>query len=343
MDYMKWLPLSMQLITKPSGLWEAIIFAFESWIPSYAWAIIVFTLLLKLVLSPMDYFNKSFARKNARMQKVLQPELDALQQKYGDNREAINQKTMELYKKHDYNVVGSCLIMLVNLVLTFVIFITLFNGLNSIARFKIEEQYLELKSAYEVTYQINNSEEEANAAVKARYEEISDKYSWLWIKNVWQSDSPFNNSILTFDQFNNVVKWDENLEAERVVYDKVMNPLRAEVGGPNGYLVLVVAAGALSYFAQKFAQVKFKRKENGKWTLTNEKLDVPQNGKIMLIMLPLLMAYITYTFNAVFSLYVIASSLFGVLTTPLINNLVDRIEAKKLDKKALEHKPTYSR
>lgn len=346
MDFIRFFPLSVQLVTQPTGLWETIIFAFEKVIPSYAWAIIVFTLLLKLVLSPMDYYNKSFARKNTRMQAILKPEMDALQQKFGNDKDMMNQKTMELYKKHNFNVVGSCFIMLGNLVLTFVIFITLFNGLNSIARFKIEEQYTELKAEYEQTMVLTSSQEAAEAAVLVKYNEISNKYSWLWIKNVWQSDNPFTSSVLTFDQYNNIVKMDAALvDAERAVYDAVMSPLREEVGGPNGYLIIVFLAAALSYFSQKFSQATFKRNENGKWVFVNTKTESPQQGatKMMAWMLPILMGYITFTFNAVFGLYVTASALFGLVTTPFFNALIDKLDNKKQDKQIESVKPTYSR
>ena len=42
----------------PSGFWENIIGWFNSFITSYGWAIIVFTIALKIVLSPLDFYKK---------------------------------------------------------------------------------------------------------------------------------------------------------------------------------------------------------------------------------------------------------------------------------------------
>ncbi|MFA6860346.1 MAG: YidC/Oxa1 family membrane protein insertase [Clostridia bacterium] len=329
---------SSALVAQPTGLWESIIFAFEKVIPNYAWAIILFTLALKLVLSPLDFFNKKFARVNAKMQKIIQPELQEIQQKYGNNKELLNQKQMELYKKHNYNVVGSCGVIFANLIITFVVFLTLFTGLNKIAEFKIYEQYDQLKTAYQAELSI--SEEAANEAVKNEYELISNKYSWLWIKNVWQSDNPFTSSIPTFDEYNKIAKLNSaeiDIEAERVLYNKIMDPLRESVGSANGYFILVILSAGLSFLSLFFAQSSIKKSAKA-----SEQVKNPQ-GKLMFVLLPLLMAYITFQFNAAFGLYIITGSLFGLATTPLLNYLVDKMEQRKIEKNAVTIEPTYSR
>ena len=143
--------LTMQLlgaVAQPTGVWETLIMAFHNGIPNYAWAIIVFTIVIKLVMLPFDLLNKYVTAKNTRVQKIIQPELDKIQKQYGNNKQVLNQKTMELYKKHNYNVTGSCLVMLFNMALTLFIFITLFNGLNSMASYKVQYQYEEIQKSY---------------------------------------------------------------------------------------------------------------------------------------------------------------------------------------------------
>ena len=115
----------LSAVAEPTGVWEKIIMAFQSGIPNYAWAIIVFTVVLKLILLPLDFLNKYITAKNTKVQNLIQPELAKIQKQYGNNKQILNQKTMELYKKHNYNVTGSCVIMLVNMALTLFIFITL--------------------------------------------------------------------------------------------------------------------------------------------------------------------------------------------------------------------------
>ena len=70
--------LSSLLITAPSGVWPTIINAFEA-VGNYAWAIILLTICIKLVMSPLDFFNKKISRKNAQIQAVLAPEMAKIQ------------------------------------------------------------------------------------------------------------------------------------------------------------------------------------------------------------------------------------------------------------------------
>lgn len=66
---------------------------------------------------------------------------------------------MEIYKKHNYNVTGSCVIMLVYMALTLFIFITLFSGLNNMAAYKVGSQYQEMENAFnKVAYETEEIE-----------------------------------------------------------------------------------------------------------------------------------------------------------------------------------------
>ena len=67
--------------TWPEGnFWASIIKLFD-FVGSYAWTIIVFTIVLKLVLSPLDFLQKFYTNKTTRQQAKLQPELQKLQKR----------------------------------------------------------------------------------------------------------------------------------------------------------------------------------------------------------------------------------------------------------------------
>ncbi len=91
------------------------LFVFLKWIHSYVgnwgWAILIVTLAIKLVfykLSEISY------RSMARMRK-LQPQLQALKDRFGDDRTKMGQATMEMYKKEKVNPLGGCLPILVQI------------------------------------------------------------------------------------------------------------------------------------------------------------------------------------------------------------------------------------
>ena len=85
---------------------------------NWGFAIILTTLLVKLLLYPL---SETQYRSMARMRKV-QPRIEALKQRYGEDRQKFNQAMMELYSKEKINPVGGCLPLL----LQFPIFIALY-------------------------------------------------------------------------------------------------------------------------------------------------------------------------------------------------------------------------
>ena len=131
-------------------MWSPIINLF-SFIPSYGFMIIVFTIALKLVLSPLDVWQRKVSRDSMIKQQKMQPELEKIKKACGNNQQLLNQKTMQLYKKNGYNVFGSCFSMLLNMALTLFIFITLFTALMGISQEKIYNQYKNLDQTYQET------------------------------------------------------------------------------------------------------------------------------------------------------------------------------------------------
>ena len=135
----------------PDGFWPSIIKIF-SFIGNYAWIIIVFTIVLKLVLSPLDFAQRYYSNKTSRMQAKIQPQLEKLKKQYGQNTALLYQKQNELYQKNGVSNRGSCIFMLIYLVLTMVIFFSLFSSLQYISRYNIQDQYNNLQNTYYTSY-----------------------------------------------------------------------------------------------------------------------------------------------------------------------------------------------
>jgi YidC/Oxa1 family membrane protein insertase len=86
------------------------------------WAILLFAAFLRLAMFPIA--NKSF--ENMAKMKALQPKLNELKEKYGDNQVLIQQATMDLYKKERINPAAGCLPMFIQIP----IFFSLYKVLN---------------------------------------------------------------------------------------------------------------------------------------------------------------------------------------------------------------------
>lgn len=99
-------------------IFEKAIFIIYNFIGNFGVAIILFTLLIKLVLLPLNLKQD----KSMRDMKNIQPEIDKLREKHKDNPQELNKNTMELYKKYNVNPFGGCLPAIVQLPILWTLF-----------------------------------------------------------------------------------------------------------------------------------------------------------------------------------------------------------------------------
>lgn len=356
----------MLAVSEPTGMWASIIKWIQSGIGNYALTIIILTIAIKLILLPMDFYQKYITRVNTKKQAKLQPELNKLNARYANNKDLLNQKTMELYKRENYNIVGTCVGMLLNLVITMVVFFTLFAGINKMQYYTIEQEYLTLKSTYETELKTNYADTElfdengalqwnkineivsdevkaqVNNAVVEKYNEI--KTSFLWIKNVWIPDN-YKPVIPDYNQYlkntNQKANEDATIEANnKLAYETVMSPLIQKYDGAwNGYMILPllsIGVTVLSMLIPTWME-KAKAKKRGQQYVAQA------NMKGMLIIMPVILGIFTFFYNSVFGLYIVVGAIISLITSPLLTILSDKLEEHKAKKQPVYETASYSR
>ncbi len=85
---------------------------------NYALALIAYALIVKIILFPLSMRQQ----KNSLQMVRLRPFQDALRKKYGNNQERYNMELQKLYQREGYNPMSSCLPMLIQLPLIFLIY-----------------------------------------------------------------------------------------------------------------------------------------------------------------------------------------------------------------------------
>ena len=65
-----------------------ILYGINSVIGSYGWSMILFTLIVKLLMLPLDYKS----RKGMRKTQLIQPEMQRLQKKYANDKEKLTKR-----------------------------------------------------------------------------------------------------------------------------------------------------------------------------------------------------------------------------------------------------------
>ncbi|MCC5946608.1 MAG: membrane protein insertase YidC [Bernardetiaceae bacterium] len=118
-DYEKNVYLGWQILT-PISKWIILpLFdMLERFISNYGIIIIILVLIIKLVLSPLTY--KSYLAA-ARM-RVIQPEINALKEKYKDDQQRFSQEQMKLFSQLGVSPLSGCLPMLLQMPITFALF-----------------------------------------------------------------------------------------------------------------------------------------------------------------------------------------------------------------------------
>ena len=106
--------------------------------------IIIFTLVLKTVVMPLDVFSKFKTKKQSLIMERMRPQMEKLQKQYANDKNMYNQKVMELYKKNGYSMLGICLPTIVSLV----IFMVVFSQFSTYSQYANLELYRGMVDAY---------------------------------------------------------------------------------------------------------------------------------------------------------------------------------------------------
>ncbi|MBL0732027.1 MAG: membrane protein insertase YidC [Desulfosarcina sp.] len=94
-------------------------------IPNYGFAIIILTILIKLILWPLG--SKSY--KSMSEMKKLQPLMTQIREKYKNDKQMMNQEIMGLYKTYKVNPLGGCLPMVVQIPIFFAFYRMLYQAI----------------------------------------------------------------------------------------------------------------------------------------------------------------------------------------------------------------------
>lgn len=105
-----------------------IIAAFEGFIGDWGLAIIIFTVIVRVLLLPLTLKQQ---KSMAEMQHV-QPILTEIQTKYADDPQRLNEEMMKFYSEHKFNPVAGCLPMLLQMPIFFALF--------SVLRYHVPEE-----------------------------------------------------------------------------------------------------------------------------------------------------------------------------------------------------------
>ena len=91
---------------------------FGSFVSNFGWVILLLTVFIRLVTSPLTYSSYLSGSK----MKVLRPELDVLKKKFGDDQQGFAMEQMKLFKEAGVNPLGGCIPALLQIPIFFALY-----------------------------------------------------------------------------------------------------------------------------------------------------------------------------------------------------------------------------
>ncbi|MBE5801474.1 MAG: YidC/Oxa1 family membrane protein insertase [Clostridiales bacterium] len=296
-----------------------IILGINSLVHNYGWSMVIFTILIKLLISPLDYKS----RKGMRRTTAIQPEMAKLQKKYANDKDKLNQKMAELYRKEGVNPMSGCLPLLISMPLLFI----MFAAMRSVANTELAKQ-----------------------AINLLVGGVQTNETWLWIKNIWMPDSPFYGVIV--DQNNlRMIPADIWAKVFATLTPETVSSLAAlgvDASNISGTTLFPLLQQTQAYAAETMlwpvlpkmnlllTQLDIYAKPNGWFILpilacvtqllmTATQPQQPQaegqqgTGKFMKYFFPIFSLFICSSYNAAFALYWVVSNVFAWVESLVFN------------------------
>lgn len=160
---------------------------------------------------------------------------------------------------------------------------------------------------------------ETPAALQVRDYYIENNNSFLWVRNLWYPDSMLNRELPDFDKFKSTVAKANIGDDYRDSYEKVTAALGDQKEAYNGYFVLIVMSIGFMLL-QQWISMRANKAVNDLSTVDGSGA---RTTKTMMIMMPIIYGLFSFFYSASFSIYMITNTIYSILTTLLINKLVD--------------------
>jgi len=297
---------------------------------NYGISIIIFTILMRGLLLPLDIKS----RKSMKQMAEIQPKLKQINEKYKNDPDKKNKKTMELYQEHKVSPFGGCLPMLLQMPLLF----AMFAALQQIASYELGlflMDFLEYQSPVvstaleQIRISVENSDVIRESMVNIIRQIFANPEARI-VETLSEVAGNENVSILIEAVRNtghaNVMEFLNNPAYDSFRFLWIRNiwvadsPLMAVSGAStegllspfrNGFFILPILAAVTAYY-----QGKLMPQMGGQ----------AQQMKGFTAILPLMSLWFTATANAGFAVYWVVNNLFQIVYMQIYNTVNNEVK-----------------
>ena len=284
---------------------------------NYAWSIVIFTLIIKILLFPLSVKQQ----KSSAALAAFQPKLEKLKKQYANNQQKLQEEQMKLYSEEGINPMASCLPLFIQLPILYGVFDVVYRPITHIIRASKDV----ITQATEITKGIL----EAAGASLSNFNQRPEIYIVKEMQKNPDAFSSLNNPEFVEDvtSFNNKLFGIVDLGDIPTLKPEVWNAAAIIL------ILIPVMSGLIQMIMTVYSQVRSKK--------LNPDAPSMAGMNIMLYVMPIFSVWIAFSFPAGIGFYWTMSSLFSFIQSIILYNvytpeyvakLVEKDKAKRKKK-----------
>jgi YidC/Oxa1 family membrane protein insertase len=284
-----------------------------NFIGNYGLAIILFSIIIKLIMLPISIKQQKTMDKNAK----IQNELKQIQFKYKNDPEKLNVEIMDLYKREKMNPFGGCFSAIIQIILLFSVFYMVKEPLT----------YMEKVDADTINYYVSIVEEEELTTSKA-YSEIAVINEADKIKEIVETKASEGNN--DEEESKEIASLDDisiNMDFLGIDLSKVPTQSLTDF---RVYIipVLYVISSFVSMKISTKMQTSMNKKEdkNGEEDKPEEEDPMVQANKTMSMMMPIMAISISFIAPLGLALYWLMNNILMIAEKLVLNKVLKNKE-----------------
>ena len=294
-------------------------------VPNYAIAIIIFTLVTKLLLFPVNYKTQ----KNAARMQLLAPKLEKLRKSYESNPQRLQEEQQKLYQQEGINPMGSCLPMFVQMFLLFGVIDVVYKPITHILHISKPVRTAAIEKASELAVKfgdVNGGKEISVKNLRAELltAEVLDKH-------------PAEFNVFTEGFYDKVSKFSETFNVLGANLGKTPQ-LHPDSWNRESLILFCIPflAGLAQLLFSVYSQIHQKK--------TNPNANVAGGGCMMAttLLMPLMSVWFAFGLPAGIGFYWIFSSLFSFIITFALNTYFSKERIEAINEKEKEKARIYA-
>ncbi len=297
-------------ITRPLGFVIRIIY---NLVQNYGLAIILFTIIVKLILLPLQVKSQKAMKK----QQKIQPLISELQKKYANDQQKLQSEMMKIYKENNISMTGGCLPLLIQMPILYALYRVIQRPLTYIKG---------------IDFLNTGVQDNVNKVMSLMKEKFPDIIGNLADSTVDQINKAYQIHLSTWADKLGMAKdlgWDINfnflgLDLSGLPSKSLSMIMSGDFSNMGTVLLILIPAVAI--FATWFSMYQSQKMTQNPNAKPNSDDPAQSMSKSMNIMMPLMTGFFTFTLPSGIGIYWIISSFMQIVQQYILNMYFDKKE-----------------